>query len=226
MVRLPDVNAMLRRSPVFGVLGDAERMTLIRAGTALRYRAGADLFRVGDRGEEILVLVRGRVRLWRATTAGQVLVLRLCPQGEILGQMSALEEGAHSVNATAEEDVEVFRISASRFRGLLGQNAPAALRLAQVLAERVRELSDDLEAMKFSTIGERVLRRVRTLARGRCELRVTHQALADQVGSTRENVTRVLDFLRDQGILALRRGAIEILDGDRLATARFEQRPV
>ena len=60
------------------------------------------------------------------------------------------------------------------------------------------------------------------LSRGLREIRTTHQDLAAQVGSNRENVSRVLGLLRDQGLLRLGRGSIEILDHQALAGPVFE----
>jgi CRP/FNR family transcriptional regulator, cyclic AMP receptor protein len=222
MARGPDILEALRRSAVLGVLEPAERRALADGGTRRELAAGTELFHAGDPGAEILVLIRGRVRLWRLTGEGHVLVLRLCGPGEILGQMSAIDDGQHSVNATADEEIEVLRISATAFRAQLQRHPVAAVRLAQILAQRVRELSDEVEAMKFSTIGGRVVRALLQLGAARREVRITHQALGEQVGATRENVSRVLGQLRDEKILRLGRGVIEILDHPRLAAARLD----
>ena len=217
MARSVDVSSALQRSFVFGALDGEARRELARAGSRSTLAAGTELFRAGDPCEEIGVLLRGRARLWRLTPEGHVLALRLCGPGEILGQMSALDGGAHSVGATAAEEVELLRIPAASFRALLQRKSDAAIRLAQALAQRVRELSDELEAMKYSSIGARLLRVLHALAAGRRELHLTHQALAEQVGATRENVSRVLGELRDRGVLRLGRGRIEVLDHAALA---------
>lgn len=208
----------LRRSPVLGQLSPAGRAALLEGGWPLRVAAGETLFAPGDPCESILVVLRGHVRLARDAPDGQRLVLHVAGPGEILGQMSALEPaGAHSVSAAAEEELELFALPAARFRAALEAEPRAALRLAAALAARVRSLSDELLAMKYRSLSERVLVRLRTLAHGRRELRTTHQALAEAVGATRENVSRVLGALRDAGILRLGRGRIEVLDHDRLA---------
>jgi len=220
MKPLPAEDA-LARSSVLSALGAADRAELMAAGVERRVRSESDLFRTGDPCPEILVLLSGRVRLWRLTDDGHVLVLRRCGAGEVFGQMAALDDSSHSVHATADEPCRLLAIPARRFRELLQQRPAVALQLAIELARRVRSLSDELEAMKFASIGERVLRRLTELARDRRELRLTHQALADQVGATRENVSRVLGLLRDQGLIDLGRGRIAIVDQARLATAHF-----
>lgn len=219
--KTPDQTAvspdLLASSPVLGILSDIERRQLAAQGTRTSSKPDQDLFRAGETCTEVLVVLKGDVRLWRATAQGQVLVLRTAGKGEVLGQMSALDDGPHSVSATAEGVVDVLRIPATAFRTALEKNGTAALSLARALAERVRSLSEEIEAMKFSTIGERVLRRLQEKAAGKREIKITHEKLAQEVGATRENVSRVLEMLRDEKILALGRGRIEVLDHERLS---------
>lgn len=219
--RPADAAAALGRSAVLAVLTAADRSELVAAGSERRLRSGGDLFRAGDPCPEILVLLSGRVRLWRLTDDGHLLVLRHCSAGEVFGQMAGLDDSSHSVSATADEPCRLLAIPAHLFRELLLRKPAVALQLAIELARRVRSLSDELEAMKFASIGERVLRRLNDLARDRRELRLTHQALADQVGASRENVSRVLGLLRDQRLIELGRGRIAIVDHARLVRARF-----
>lgn len=214
---LPEpVETALAGFPVLAPLAEAERRDLTARGSVVQAAKGRTLFSAGDRCDAVLIVRKGAVRLWRATPAGRVLVLRTAGEGEVLGQMSALDGGTHSVHATAESPVELLRIPAAAFRAALARNGVAALALARVLAARVRALSEELEAMKFATIGERVLRRLQAKARGRREIRLTHEGLAQDVGATRENVSRVLARLRDEGILRLGRGRVEVLDHARL----------
>ena len=221
-----DVTAALARSPVLAALTSEEIEALAEAGTSRAVKKGQVLFAAGDPATEVLVVLRGSVRLWRSTGDGHELALRTGGPGEILGQMSALDESAHSLNATAEEPTEVLRISAGAYRVALESNGKAALALARALAERVRALSEDLEAMKFSSIGDRVVRRLQQRGEGRREIRLTHQTLANEVGSSRENVSRVLEMLADEGILTLRRGTIEIRDHARLGSIELRTVPI
>ena len=120
-----------------------------------------------------------------------------------------------------ERDCEVLSIPARAFQDLLRKRPEVAVQLARVLAARVRGLSDQLEAMKFSSIGERLRRALITRGAGRRELRVTHQLLAEECGASRENVSRVLGFLRDADVLKLGRGRVEILDHRALEEIAF-----
>jgi CRP/FNR family transcriptional regulator len=199
---LPDPAHLLARSTVFGVLTTEEREGLVRGGREQRLAAGTDLFHAGDACEQVQVLLRGTVRLWRLTDDGHVLALRVCEPGEVLGQMSALSpDGVHSVNATAQEECRLLAFPSEAFRQLLAGRPAVAVQLASALAERVRGLSDELEAIKFGSIAERVLTWLQRGGERRREIVVTHQEIAEQVGSGR--------------------GRIEILDHDGLAHARL-----
>jgi len=209
---MPAAEQILARSPIFGLLAPDERASLVRMGRERRAAAGEDLFLAGEPCERVQVLLRGVVRLWRLTPDGHVLALRVCGPGDVLGQMSAVDGAPHSVNATAEQDCRLLVFPAGAFCEMLEQRPALALRLVAVLAGIVRGLSDELEAMKFASVADRVLAWLRQRGAGRRELRVTHQQIAEQVGATRENVSRVLGLLRDRGALRLGRGRIELLD--------------
>lgn len=213
---VPDAAQLLARSAFLGALGAEACAALAAAGHVRQIDPDVELFRAGDPCEEVQVLLVGRVRLWRLTADSHVLVLHTCGTGEVLGQMSALDGEAHSVHATAVTHCRVLAVPARAFRELLQARPGLALALARVLARRVRALSEELEAMKFSSISERVRVQLHREGERLRELRLTHQELADRVGATRENVSRVLGLLRDRGILRLGRGRIEILDHDRL----------
>jgi CRP-like cAMP-binding protein len=166
----------------------------------------------GDRTDSILTIVRGAVRLFRTNKNGQTLGLRTLKAGSVLGQMSALDGGRHSVSAIAEDSVEVLSVPRLRYVSALKRHPEAALALARILADVVRRLSDELEAMKFSSAEARLLFRLFERGTGRREIQVTHATLAIEVGATRENVSRLLGKLEKKRIVTLGRGRIEILD--------------
>src|SRR5688572_10172992 len=138
-------------SSLLGALDPDDWAALAASATRKIAKESQVLFREGDPNEEILLVLRGSVRLWRTTRSGHVLVLHVEGPGAVLGQMSALEAGTeHSVSATAEEETELLRLPVARFRALLERSPRAAMRLATKLASRVRPLSDELELMKFA----------------------------------------------------------------------------
>ncbi len=141
----------LERSALLSILDQGARQELVEAGHVQTAEKDTVLFFAGDPTQDVLVLLHGQVRLWRLTRSGHELVLRVCEPGEVLGQMSAIEAGCHSIGATATGRSRLLRLPAARLRELVAARPELAMRLASVLAGRVRALSDQLEAMKFET---------------------------------------------------------------------------
>jgi CRP-like cAMP-binding protein len=202
---------LLDDSPLFSVLPSHKRQELVASAVRRTFSPGQGIFVRGDRTGRIFVVESGEVRLSRTTFSGQELFLRSVGRGYVLGQMSALDGSTHSVSAEALDRVIVLSIPRIRYVAALEQHPKAAIALAGILADVVRKLSDELEAMKYASLESRLLARLCERARGRREIRpITHAELADEAGGTRENVSRILGQLRNRGLLVLGRGWIEI----------------
>jgi CRP-like cAMP-binding protein len=217
---------MLKQEPVLdnpsllSVLPAAARNELAARAVRKTFDDGRIIFSKGERTDRIFVVERGSVRLSRITKGGKPLLLRTVGPGYVLGQMSALDGSAHSVSARACGEVTVLSIPRAAYVSVLERHPKAAIGLASILADLVRKLSDELEAMKYSPLETRLLARLCERARGRRELRpITHAELAEEAGGTRENVSRILGQLQDQGFVNLGRGRIGIVSHDRLEAA-------
>jgi CRP/FNR family cyclic AMP-dependent transcriptional regulator len=202
---------LLDDSPLFWVLSSHERRELIASAILRTFNPEQGIFLRGHRTDRIFVVERGKVRLSRTTPGGQEKFLRSVGRGYVLGQMSALDGSAHSVSAEALDQVVALSIPRIRYVAALEQHPKAAIALAGILANIVRKLSDELEAMKYASLESRLVAKLCERARGRREIRpITHAELADEAGGTRENVSRILGQLRNKGLLVLGRGWIEI----------------
>jgi CRP/FNR family transcriptional regulator, cyclic AMP receptor protein len=86
-----------------------------------------------------------------------------------------------------------------------------ALEALAQLGETIVKLSDEIEELRFLDLDERLLRVLRRRSKGLREIQITHEELAQQVGATRENVSRALKRLERKGAIACRHGRIGIL---------------
>ena len=203
---------VLDSSPLLSVLHAAARKELAACAVRRTFGDGRVIFSKGERTGRIFVVERGSVRLSRTTKGGKPLLLRTVRPGYLLGQMSALDGSAHSVSARACGEVTVLSIPRTAYVSMLERHPKAAIALAGILADIVRKLSDELEAVKCTSLESRLLAKLCERAKGRREIRpITHAELADEAGGTRENVSRILGQLRDQGLVVLGRGRIEIV---------------
>ena len=100
----------------FAQLPAAERAALHARGALRRYRAGSTLFHEGDISDWVVLVTKGRVKVSAVTPDGKDVVLAVCPPGELLGELSALDGHPRSATATALDPVEARVIPGAEFR--------------------------------------------------------------------------------------------------------------
>ena len=109
----------------------------------------------------------------------------------------------------AETDVKVVTLAQPLFSRLLAEHEPFRTYVFGLFAERISELMQLVEAVAFQRLDQRLAALL--LGKGRV-IRTTHQVLAEELGSVREIVSRLLKNFADQGLVALERERIEILN--------------
>ncbi|MCX7961324.1 MAG: Crp/Fnr family transcriptional regulator [Burkholderiales bacterium] len=160
-------------------------------------------------------VLEGRVRVAKLSASGREIVLYRVHPGEgcVLTSSCLLGRLDYSARGTAEGEVLLALLARTRFDALLASHAPFREYVFRLFGERVAELMQLVKAVAF----QRLDRRLAALLLGRGNpVRATHQALADELGSVREIVTRLLRHFAEEGLVSLGRERIEILDPARL----------
>ncbi|MGJ7440640.1 Crp/Fnr family transcriptional regulator [Aquipuribacter sp. MA13-6] len=207
---------------------DQHEMASIAARAPMRTLERGGLVRSPTEGRQVLYIVKsGRVRLIRSAADGRTMTLAVLGPGALFGQMRILGQDMRSSSAEASEDVVLCQMSESDVRTLLLADVRVAARITEGLGRRLAEVEQRLADALLKTAPQRVAATLATLAgaaptpirltgpRGR-EVRITHAQLADLVGTTRETTTKVLGDLQARGMIALRRGAVTVLEVDEL----------
>jgi CRP/FNR family transcriptional regulator, cyclic AMP receptor protein len=209
-------------------LGDADRDALLRTGRPRHYRKGEPIFIAGDTGGFVLLLASGHVKVTAPAVTGTEAVLSLRGPGDLIGELSALDEGPDRRVATvvALEPVTCRVVPAADFRAVLHDHPGIALALLHMLSERLRAADRRIvEFGAYDTV-RRVARLLADLAgSGEASAEATVPALpsgltqddlAGMVGASRESVARALATLRSLGLVATGRGRVDVLDLDAL----------
>jgi CRP/FNR family transcriptional regulator, cyclic AMP receptor protein len=97
------------------------------------FKAGETIFREGDRGAELFVIQRGRVRILSGNRLLETLV-----ENEIFGEMALIDDSPRSASAVAEDDVTVAPITEKQYLFLVRHTPFFALKVMRVLAQRLR----------------------------------------------------------------------------------------
>jgi len=178
-----------------------------------RYRSGEALFREGDPGDTCYVLQSGVVRIVRTHSDGRQVVLALRRPPEMLGELAMFGSAPRSASAEAVEDTAALAILAGDMRRLLMARPTIAMAMLEELADRVRSASDQVSQRSFRNvpgrIAEALLEQVGD-AEGDVVVELTHAALADMAGTSRETVSRFLSQLEKAGVLTCGRRQLTI----------------
>lgn len=179
---------------------------------------GRRVFRPGDRSQGFIIPLSGAVRVEHIGPTGRVVVLyRVGPGDSCVMTTSCLVSGAsYRAWGFAEGDVEALALSPESFRTLIDQNAAFRAMVLGVFAQRLLELVEVIDELLLHRVD---LRLAAWLAeRGTAApVAATHQAIAAELGTAREVVSRILKDFERRGWIRLGRGEIAVDDAGALA---------
>jgi CRP/FNR family cyclic AMP-dependent transcriptional regulator len=172
------------------------------------YPKGATLFVEGQPARGVFILCSGRVKLSTSSADGKTLILRISEPGEVLGLPATVTGTCYELTADVVEPAQANFIARNDFLGFLKDNGEAALRVAQQLGETYHAAVAEMRTIGLShSAGEKLARFLLEWAASypeekgqiRLKLTLTHEEIAQMIGSSRETVTRLLaDFRRKQ----------------------------
>jgi CRP/FNR family transcriptional regulator len=196
--------------PALGSLGDAALDAVLESGQPLRLPAGTPMFGEGSPCRQFPLVLEGSIRVSKSSEGRELQLYRVMP-GESCVLTGGCLVGGRDYPATGviEQDARLVVLPKPVFDELLATHAPFRQYVFSLFAERLTELMALVEAVAFHKLDRRLAGAL--LGHGRL-VAITHQQLADEVGSVREIVTRVLRNFADQGLVRLSRGSVEVLD--------------
>lgn len=203
---------------IFQDLSEKEREEVDRITTMSTVRRGKVFYRPEETGEVLFILKEGKVQLYRISPEGKKLVITTLSAGSLFGEMALLGQQMHNTFAEAMEDCVICVMSRNDLERLILQRPQVALRILEITGWRLRDAESRLEDLAFKGIPARLSSLLLRLADPETnEIRgLTHQDLAEMVGTYRETATQVLNDLKGRGLIEIGRKRITILDRDGL----------
>jgi CRP/FNR family transcriptional regulator, anaerobic regulatory protein len=183
--------------------------------------AGHDVFLAGDRVEAIALLISGVVRVYKIGESGREITLYRFGNGQscILTANAILSQEIFPAVATVEEDAEAVMIPAETFRAWVGKYDLWREFVFDLLSQRLSKVMSIVDEVVFRRMDARLATLLLTRSQIQNPLRITHQEIASELGSSREVISRLVEDLSARGFLRVSRGEIEILDADALRSA-------
>jgi CRP/FNR family cyclic AMP-dependent transcriptional regulator len=197
-----------REERLFCNLPEASVRALSTITSSASYPKGATLFVEGQPARGVFILCSGRVKLSTSSADGKTLILRISEPGEVLGLPATVTGTSYELTGDVIEPAQANFISRSEFLNFLKENGEAAVRVAQQLGETYHAAVAEMRTIGLShSAGEKLARFLLEWAANypedkgqvRIKLTLTHEEIAQMIGSSRETVTRLLaDFRRKQ----------------------------
>ena len=223
---MPHEEEVVRRAPLFTALDEAAAVSLRASMDSVKIAKGSILFKEGDDGEHLYVIVDGKLKLGTSSGDGRENLLSILGPGEMFGELSLFDPGPRTSTATAVTDAKLLSLSHEKVIPWLKQNPEVSLQLLTRLSQRLRRTNEAVGDLVFSDVPGRVAKALidlgdrfgKTTPEG---LLVNHdltqEELAQLVGASRETVNKALADFAGRGWLKLDGRSVLITDVDRLS---------
>lgn len=215
--------ALIRRlASGFPALGEPENPLfsfLAEHGRVISVPAGAPLFHAGTACDEFILVIEGTMRVQKVSADGHEIVLFRVDSGHSCILTNSCLLGGHDYPAAgvAETDCQLLLLNATHFQHALAQFESLRHFVFAGISNGVNNIVDLLEAVAFGPLNQRLAHLLLLRARGgHYIVKTTHQALAMDLGTAREVVSRLLKEFEHHGLVHLSRSKIQILNSEKL----------
>ncbi len=204
-----DTLETLRSIPLFSHVVESDLEQIASHLIERRYPRNTTIVEEGLPGDYMYILREGRVKVTKLSEDGREKILDFLDTGAFVGEMALLERAPRSASVKTLTPVRVLALSRGDFMGLIRKSPDLAMAVIQELSRRLRTVNDQASALSFQRVKDRTRGLLERLARDphgdgslRCTPALTHQQIADMIGTSRETVTRVVKELKSTGWLA------------------------
>jgi CRP-like cAMP-binding protein len=186
------------------------------------FEAGTHVFREGDLGQQLYLILDGEVKIARSGPGGAEVVFAVLLPGDMFGELALLEEGAvRTADAVAVQPTDCLTLERRALIAFLDSHPERVWRLVRALSAYIRRKDESFAEVAFLDIQGRVARKLLEMAQAhgepaaggtRIKVRISQRTLAGMVAARRENVNRALSRFVALGDISMTGGYITILD--------------
>jgi CRP/FNR family transcriptional regulator len=206
---------LLNLYPLLGELPSARFKQLFKNVEESVFTAGTVLFDENQSCQGFPLLLSGSIRVIKSSASGRELQLYRVNVGEtcILTSSCLLGRSHYHARGVVEQDATMVMLSPQTFKFLLAELVPFRYYIFRLFSERLTDLMELVTSIAFQKLDQRLAALL--VARSNPIL-ATHQALADELGSSREMISRLLKGFEEEDWVKLGREQIEVTNADAL----------
>jgi CRP/FNR family cyclic AMP-dependent transcriptional regulator len=219
----PSRTRLLHDLPLLARLPEADIAALAARGRTRDYPAGGAIFREGEPGDSLHVVISGLIRVSVGAGSGDEATVAHVGPGDCVGELALLDGRPRSATATAVEPTRTLVVDRRTFVAWLSERPAAALALLETISLRLRRTDEALADFCFLDLPHRLAKRLLELhgvsnGSRSPRIRITQAALASMLVVSRESVNKQLNRFARDGWVTLGRGSITIRDAHALRT--------
>ena len=227
-VRADDTRNILSSIPLFKGLGEAQLSWIAARAHRRMFVAGKDIITVEQPGEAVYIILSGTVKIHVEQDDGRDAILSILGAGDMLGEMSLIDNVGRSASVLTLEDTLVLWMDKPSFNQMLEDFPAVPLNLVRILSARVRLSDERIKSLSTLDVYGRVARELLAFAQKYGQnsqddsvlipIHLTQGDIADFAGASRKRVNQVMVFFREQEFISTNTdGKIVVLDRTALA---------
>ena len=211
----------LKQVKLFSDLSDVAMDEMNKMTRMEAFKKKQPIYLPGDPGDFVYLLKSGRVKISKIGDDGKELTLAILEPGEIFGEIDVLEETTRDTVAEVLDDAHICLIRREDFERFLKSQPQCSFKLTKLIGFRLKQIESRIEDLVFRDAPARLAHLLLSLASSfgtedpddhAIKTKVTHQELANLIGTTRETVSLTLGQFRQAGLITMEKRQITILN--------------
>jgi CRP/FNR family transcriptional regulator len=184
------------------------------------YPKGSLLFVEGEQPRGVFILCNGRAKLTTTSSEGRTLIVKIAGPGEILGVSAAMLNEPYELSGETLEPAQVNFIRREDFLRLLATHSEACMHTAQQLSAKYATAQRDIRSLGLAqSTSEKLAKLILNWCEGeeetpngtRLQVLLTHEEIAQMIGTTRETVTRLLSDFKRKKLISMKGATLMVL---------------
>ena len=206
--------------PVFNQLSAAQQQRVLSSLTERHVKKGTILHNASTNCAGLLLIRSGQLRAYILSDEGrEITIYRLFDRDMCLFSASCIMRSIQfEVTIEAEKDTDLWDIPAQVYQEIMAESAVVANYTNELMASRFSEVMWLMEQVMWKSLDKRVASFLleESAIEGTKELKITHETIANHLGTHREVITRMLRYFQSEGMVKLSRGMVTLTDEARL----------
>jgi len=215
----------LRKIPIFSELDELQLNAISELVIVRKYKKKQIVFVEDEPGEAIHIVIDGKVKLTKSSPDGREIILSIRQPGEIFAEVVLFDGGSYPATAEAIEDAKIGLLRNNDVEQLIINHSTISISIIKTLSKRLRISQQKVHDLALKDTQGSMISTLRRLAKEHgvpsengimIDLNLTHQELANFIGTSRESANRLISDLKKDNIITVDKGKITVIDIKRL----------